>query len=180
LIGVNFFPELLNPFSAGPSKIKICPCFVRRGVLGWIKLGFWDKFLLRKTIGHAVKSIYLLVNGKNPLCRKKFRQRGQKCTKKGRGTIDPAFRFLRVEIGVEIGVKSLSLTFSFHIKYPLTIARALRIQYPGALFHVTNRGNERSAVFKDDVDRNEFLNILTHSISTFGFILHSFVLKSTI
>ena len=28
------------------------------------------------------------------------------------------------------------------------MARALRIQYPGALYHVTNRDNERSAVFK--------------------------------
>jgi len=56
------------------------------------------------------------------------------------------------------------------------MARALRIQYPGALYHVTNRGNERSAVFKDDVDRNEFLIILSHSINTYGVILHSFVL----
>jgi len=48
------------------------------------------------------------------------------------------------------------------------MVRALRIQYPGALYHVTNRGNERSAVFKDDVDRNEFLNILSHSIITYG------------
>lgn len=56
------------------------------------------------------------------------------------------------------------------------MARALRIQYPGALYHVTNRGNERSAVFKDDVDRDEFLNILSHSINTYGVILHTFVL----
>ena len=44
------------------------------------------------------------------------------------------------------------------------MARALRIQYPGALYHVTNRGNERKAVFQDDVDRNEFLAILSRSI----------------
>jgi putative transposase len=56
------------------------------------------------------------------------------------------------------------------------MARALRIQYPGALYHVTNRGNERKAVFKDDVDRNEFLVILSRSIHTYGVILHSFVL----
>jgi putative transposase len=56
------------------------------------------------------------------------------------------------------------------------MARALRIQYPGALYHVTNRGNERKAVFKDDVDRNEFLFILSRSIHTYGVILHSFVL----
>jgi len=77
-------------------------------------------------------------------------------------------------------IRSLSLTSDLQIKYLPTMARPLRIQYPGALYHVTNRGNERSAVFKDDVDRNEFLTILSHSIHTYGVILHSFVLKSTI
>lgn len=56
------------------------------------------------------------------------------------------------------------------------MARPLRIQYPGALYHITNRGNERKAIFKDDVDRREFLRILSHSIETYGVILHSFVL----
>ena len=56
------------------------------------------------------------------------------------------------------------------------MARALRIQYPGALYHVTNRGNERKAVFKDDIDRNQFLTILSRSIDTYGVILHNFVL----
>lgn len=56
------------------------------------------------------------------------------------------------------------------------MARALRIQYPGALYHVTNRGNERKTVFEDDVDRNEFLAILSRSLQTYGVILHSFVL----
>ena len=56
------------------------------------------------------------------------------------------------------------------------MARSLRIQYPDALYHLTNRGNERKAIFKDDVDRREFLNILSQSIETYGIILHSFVL----
>jgi putative transposase len=56
------------------------------------------------------------------------------------------------------------------------MTRPLRIQYPGALYHVTNRGNERKAIFNDDVDRNEFLKILSHSISTYGIVLHGFVL----
>jgi REP element-mobilizing transposase RayT len=36
------------------------------------------------------------------------------------------------------------------------MARPLRIEYPGALYHITTRGNARRAVFKDDRDR-EFL-----------------------
>jgi REP element-mobilizing transposase RayT len=56
------------------------------------------------------------------------------------------------------------------------MARPLRVQYPGALYHVTNRGNERKAIFKDDEDRREFLKILSQSIDTYGVVLHAFVL----
>ena len=56
------------------------------------------------------------------------------------------------------------------------MSRPLRVQYPGALYHVTGRGNERKAIFKDDADRREFLHILAQSIDTYGVILHSFVL----
>jgi REP element-mobilizing transposase RayT len=40
------------------------------------------------------------------------------------------------------------------------MARKLRIQYPGALYHVTNRGDRREAIFKDDQDRQRFLETL--------------------
>lgn len=58
------------------------------------------------------------------------------------------------------------------------MARPLRVQYPGALYHVTNRGNERKAIFKDDQDRREFLKILSQSIDTYGVVLHAFVLMN--
>ena len=56
------------------------------------------------------------------------------------------------------------------------MARPLRIQYPGALYHVTNRGNARQHIFRDDEDRNCFLSILSESIDTYSITLHSFVL----
>ncbi len=56
------------------------------------------------------------------------------------------------------------------------MARPLRIQYPGALYHVTNRGNDRKRIFKDDADRRMFLQILFQSIDTYSISLHSFVL----
>lgn len=40
------------------------------------------------------------------------------------------------------------------------MGRALRIEYPGALYHVTSRGNERRDIFLDDSDRRKFLDIL--------------------
>ena len=37
------------------------------------------------------------------------------------------------------------------------MARPLRIEYEGAYYHVTTRGNERKAIFRDDIDRRKFL-----------------------
>jgi REP element-mobilizing transposase RayT len=33
--------------------------------------------------------------------------------------------------------------------------RKLRIQYPGAIYHIINRGYRRKAIFLDDTDRHE-------------------------
>lgn len=38
--------------------------------------------------------------------------------------------------------------------------RPLRIQYPGAVYHVMNRGNARQAIFEDAADANRFIEIL--------------------
>ena len=40
-----------------------------------------------------------------------------------------------------------------------SIARPLRIEYEGAHYHVTSRGNERKAIFRDDTDREKFLEL---------------------
>ncbi|MFH0803491.1 MAG: transposase [bacterium] len=56
------------------------------------------------------------------------------------------------------------------------MARALRIQYEGAIYHVTCRGNERREIFKDDHDREKFLRILKDSLDTYQVKLHAYVL----
>ena len=38
--------------------------------------------------------------------------------------------------------------------------RALRIEYPGAIYHVMNRGDRREEIFKDDPDRERFTETL--------------------
>ena len=43
------------------------------------------------------------------------------------------------------------------------MARPLRIQYPGAVYHITCRGNAKTDIYKDDKDRNSFLEILSES-----------------
>ncbi len=56
------------------------------------------------------------------------------------------------------------------------MARPLRLEHPGALWHVTCRGNERRSIFRDDRDRKVFLSLLAEAISLFGWRLHAYVL----
>jgi hypothetical protein len=42
----------------------------------------------------------------------------------------------------------------------LAVARQLRIQYEGAIYHLMSRGDRREAIFDDDADRVEFLRTL--------------------
>jgi putative transposase len=56
------------------------------------------------------------------------------------------------------------------------MARALRIQFDGALYHVTSRGNEKRAIFKDNRDRLRLLEILKLSLSNYQVLLYCYVL----
>jgi hypothetical protein len=33
------------------------------------------------------------------------------------------------------------------------MARKLRVEYPGAIYHVMNRGDQKESIFRDDKDR---------------------------
>ena len=44
------------------------------------------------------------------------------------------------------------------------MARPLRLEYEGAVFHVTARGNALQPIFRDDVDRHRFLHLLGEEI----------------
>jgi REP-associated tyrosine transposase len=58
------------------------------------------------------------------------------------------------------------------------MARPLRIEYPGAHYHVTSRGNERKDIFKDDTDREKFLDLLARVVEEFHVRIHCYVLMS--
>ncbi len=51
------------------------------------------------------------------------------------------------------------------------MARALRLEGEGAVYHVIVRGNERKAVFRDDGDRQAYLERLAKYRGRFGFRL---------
>ena len=56
------------------------------------------------------------------------------------------------------------------------MARPLRIEYPGAWYHVTCRGNEKRNIFRDDSDRGKLLEILSANLKLYGIELLAYVL----
>ncbi|GAB3798174.1 transposase [Virgibacillus kimchii] len=58
------------------------------------------------------------------------------------------------------------------------MARKQRVWYPGAMYHITNRGNRKAALFYDDLDYLTYLEILEESREYFPFYLHSYCLMT--
>ncbi len=56
------------------------------------------------------------------------------------------------------------------------MTRPLRVQYAGAVYHVTARGNERQAIFRADADRERFLGVLARAVERYRLIIHAYVL----
>ena len=56
------------------------------------------------------------------------------------------------------------------------MARSLRIEFPGAIYHVTSRGNARQQIVRDDADREKRLDWLRRTVETYGWRLHAFAL----
>ena len=56
------------------------------------------------------------------------------------------------------------------------MARPLRIEFSGAFYHVTSRGNEEKEVFKSQKDREKFLDYLATASSRYGAVIHAFCL----
>src|SRR3989304_806493 len=56
------------------------------------------------------------------------------------------------------------------------MARALRIEYPDAVYHVTSRGNARNRIFADDQDRENFLTVLGVVVKRYSWLCHAYCL----
>jgi putative transposase len=56
------------------------------------------------------------------------------------------------------------------------MARPLRIEYPGAVYHITSRGNEKKPVYRDDQDRENFLSILDKVNKRYNWLCHAYCL----
>jgi len=56
------------------------------------------------------------------------------------------------------------------------MARKLRVEYAGAVYHVTNRGDRRERIFRDDADRRRFLSTLGEACGKTGWQVHALCL----
>src|SRR5436190_173569 len=56
------------------------------------------------------------------------------------------------------------------------MARKLRLQYPGAIYHVMNRGDRQEPIFEDDADRERFLETLAEACLKTGCQVHAYCL----
>jgi len=50
--------------------------------------------------------------------------------------------------------------YSAFLVYPSRMARPLRIELAGGLYHVTSRGDRRGAIYRGEVDREDWLDVL--------------------
>jgi putative transposase len=58
------------------------------------------------------------------------------------------------------------------------MARPLRIQFPGAFYHITSRGNERKDIFKNNTDRKKFLSYLESAVLRYLAVIHVYCLMT--
>jgi len=56
------------------------------------------------------------------------------------------------------------------------MARPLRIEFAGALYHVTARGNAQQDIYADDDDRQQFLSLLQHTVDRYDWYCHAYCL----
>jgi len=56
------------------------------------------------------------------------------------------------------------------------MARPLRVQYPGAVYHVMARGNHGQPIFADNPDRKRFLETLEEACRKTGWRIHAYML----
>ena len=56
------------------------------------------------------------------------------------------------------------------------MSRPLRLEFSGALYHVTSRGNERKVIYLEGSDFEIFLNLLNTLCSRFNWVIHAYCL----
>ena len=58
------------------------------------------------------------------------------------------------------------------------MARPLRIEFAGALYHITSRGNDRQSIYRNDADRTHFLEQLQGACDRYDWLCHAYCLMT--
>jgi REP element-mobilizing transposase RayT len=58
----------------------------------------------------------------------------------------------------------------------MTMGRPLRIEYEGAFYHITSRGNEKRTIFQNDQDYFQFIQLLERIHKRYEVLIHTYVL----
>uniref|UniRef100_UPI00404868E5 REP-associated tyrosine transposase n=1 Tax=Rheinheimera sp. TaxID=1869214 RepID=UPI00404868E5 len=58
------------------------------------------------------------------------------------------------------------------------MARPLRLEFAGALYHITSRGNERKAIYAEDSDFELFLSLLDNVCAQYNWVVHTYCLMT--
>jgi putative transposase len=53
------------------------------------------------------------------------------------------------------------------------MTRPLRVEFTGAMYHSTSRGDRREAIFEDDDNRERFLGVLAEVVSRYNWVCRS-------
>jgi len=58
------------------------------------------------------------------------------------------------------------------------MARPLRLEHPGAVWHITSRGNNRGNIYLGDEDHLMFLGIFAEAVRRFRWVVHAYTLMT--
>ncbi len=68
------------------------------------------------------------------------------------------------------------LAFCLILEYDSFMARPIRIEFAGALYHVTSRGDRKEDIYLDDTDRECFLFLLKQITKDYNWLVHAYCL----
>ena len=78
-------------------------------------------------------------------------------------------------LDIEVNKGSL-LDIALLPSHAIIMARQLRLEFAGGLYHLTARGNAQAAIYKDDDDRIRFLDLLGREIAQQGWLCYAYCL----
>ena len=83
---------------------------------------------------------------------------------------------MSVMSGSSLVMSGSSLAFCLSLEYICRMSRPLRLEFEGALYHVTARGDRREPIFKDDADREALLDVVRQGVERFDAVVYAYCL----